>query len=114
MSQHPTTNDPDQTQEIEEGYETPTSEEHRIPPVNYDSPPPAPRKRKRLLVDAKISVAKVILVDKEELDSILDMLESETTRPPLRQVSEWESESETESESKSESGTIPKKIRSDK
>lgn len=32
-------------EEIEEGYQTPTSEEHRIPPVCLDRPPPAPKKR---------------------------------------------------------------------
>ncbi|KAL7084896.1 hypothetical protein ACP275_14G250100 [Erythranthe tilingii] len=31
----------------EEGYQTPTSEEHRIPPVDLSRPPPAPKKRRR-------------------------------------------------------------------
>ncbi|KAL1544095.1 hypothetical protein AAHA92_20991 [Salvia divinorum] len=49
--QHPD----DQTQEndgaIEDGYETPTSEEHKIPPVCLRCPPPAPKKRTRILMD---------------------------------------------------------------
>ncbi|KAG6436130.1 hypothetical protein SASPL_101014 [Salvia splendens] len=36
---------------IEEGYETPTSEEHKIPPVCLRCPPPAPKKRTRILMD---------------------------------------------------------------
>ncbi|KAL9143450.1 hypothetical protein ABFS82_14G237500 [Erythranthe guttata] len=33
--------------DTEEGYQTPTSEEHRIPPVDLSHPPPPPRKRRR-------------------------------------------------------------------
>lgn len=112
MSQHPSTNraNPDQTQEnlggveeIEEGYETPTSEEHKIPPVRLSFPPPAPKKRKRLFVERRISVGKVVFVEEMELESFFDLLESQSRPPsPPPQVPE------------PDQGTSPKKIRSDK
>ncbi|KAL8515904.1 hypothetical protein ACS0TY_014563 [Phlomoides rotata] len=37
----------------EEGYQTPTSEESKIPKVVISCPPPPPKKRKRLLLNGK-------------------------------------------------------------
>ncbi|XP_057781882.1 cyclin-dependent protein kinase inhibitor SIM-like [Salvia miltiorrhiza] len=113
MSQHPSTNraNPDRVDEIEDGYETPTSEEHRIPPVCLDCPPPPPRKRKRFFMDRRISIGKVVLrgsriVEEEELESFFELLESQSPPPPPPPLPEPESESEPEQD------TSPKKIRS--
>ncbi|PIN21267.1 hypothetical protein CDL12_06032 [Handroanthus impetiginosus] len=38
---------------IDEGYQTPTSEEHKIPGIVWSCPPPPPRKRRRLFLHNK-------------------------------------------------------------
>ncbi|KAL1558190.1 hypothetical protein AAHA92_08685 [Salvia divinorum] len=100
--QHSSTNQADQTHEnpegIEEGYETPTSEEHRIPPVCLRCPPPAPKIRKRTYTYRRISIGKVVLsgkiVPEKEINAFFsDMIQS---RPPPPPVSEPEPISEPE------------------
>ncbi|KAL7127182.1 hypothetical protein ABFS83_14G238200 [Erythranthe nasuta] len=63
--------------DTEEGYQTPTSEEHRIPPVDLSRPPPAPKKRRRRVTchrrsrappNAAEAVDEIMIRIKEELE----------------------------------------------
>ncbi|KAH6836715.1 hypothetical protein C2S53_007372 [Perilla frutescens var. hirtella] len=97
-------------EEIEEGYQTPTSAEHRIPPVDLDCPPPAPKRRKRLFSDTrtlrKVELRKDWLVE-GELDSFFDMfVRKSTVAPPSRQPP-------PATEPEPDFSTPPKKKRSD-
>lgn len=90
-------------EEIEDGYQTPTSEEHKIPPVTC-TPPPAPKKRKRLFVERRVNIRKVEafdgrIVGEEELESFFKLIAPRPPPPP--------------SPPEPDRGTSPEKIRSD-
>ncbi|KAI3461352.1 hypothetical protein Pfo_018015 [Paulownia fortunei] len=72
---------------IDEGYETPTSEEHKIPAVVLSCPPPAPKKRQRLFMDGKklqkIGVVEsTIIIEEEELELFFQSFAEESRVPP--------------------------------
>ncbi|KAL2239886.1 cyclin-dependent protein kinase inhibitor SMR3-like [Sesamum indicum] len=72
-------------EDIEEGYQTPTSEEHRIPAVVLSCPPPAPKKRKRLSSHVKkvhrLELFQTVILD-EDVRLILESIEMQTRVPP--------------------------------
>lgn len=107
MSEDPSTNrrDSDEedkgVEEIEDGYQTPTSVEHKIPPVTW-TPPPAPKKRKRLFTERRVDIRKVEgfdgrIVVEEDLESFFKWIVPRPPPPPPEP----------------DRGTSPKKIRSD-
>ncbi|KAK4441237.1 hypothetical protein Salat_0458600 [Sesamum alatum] len=73
-------------EDIEEGYQTPTSEEHKIPAVVLSCPPPAPKKRKRLSSRAKKvqrldQLFQTVIMD-EDVRLILESIEMQIRVPP--------------------------------
>ena len=107
--QHSSTTNPEADQNPEEGYETPTSEEHKIPPVCLRRPPPAPKRWKRSYMYTRISIGKVVLsgkiVPEKEINAFFSQFES----PP-----EPEPEPVSGSEPEPDHSSSSKKIRSDK
>ncbi|GER55620.1 protein phosphatase 2A regulatory B subunit family protein [Striga asiatica] len=75
----------------DDGYKTPTSEEHKIPAVVLSCPPPAPKRRKRLVLrkpadlqkqlDRGVDDEKTIVIREADLDYLLKTLAGESRVP---------------------------------
>lgn len=59
-------------EDIEEGYQTPTSEEHKIPKVDLSRPPPAPRRKRP--VNGAVTEDNIVILSRAQLESLFRSL----------------------------------------